>query len=103
MQTLGLPAHGEALDVGCGAGAPIHHIGPLFPGLRWTGVDYAGSLLFPMGRPLLEKRGIEVDFIESDFLKLTELLPDRKFDVVLSIKRFRVCRTTGLPWISSSP
>ena len=55
-------------------GAPDHHHRPSLPGLAsGPGVDYAGSLLFPMGRPLLEKRGIEVEFIEGDFLKLTEL------------------------------
>ena len=77
---------GTALDVGCGAGATIFHLSQLMPGLRWTGIDIAGTELFDVGRPFLRKIGCEVECVEGDFYRLRDYLGDRKFDVVLSVQ-----------------
>jgi SAM-dependent methyltransferase len=76
----------DVLDVGCGAGANIHYLSQIFPNRRWTGVDIAGEVLFPVGRPRLAQRGVAADLVEGSFYDLTGLFPDRKFDLVLSIQ-----------------
>jgi SAM-dependent methyltransferase len=86
MKALHLPNEADVLEVGCGAGAPIHHLAPLFPGFRWTGVDFAGDVLFPLGRPRLEEAGIHAELINGDFFKLTEIFGERKFNIALSIQ-----------------
>jgi SAM-dependent methyltransferase len=77
---------GEALDVACGAGANILHLGQRLPGYRWTGVDVAGEVLFEMGRRYCRRLSLDVNLIEGDFYDLTGLLPGRQFDLVLSIQ-----------------
>jgi ubiquinone/menaquinone biosynthesis C-methylase UbiE len=86
LQTLGLPESADALDVGCGAGAPILYLAALFPGFRWTGLDVAGDALFPLGREEAKKRGVAVEFVEGDFYRLSEAVGGRTFDLVLSIQ-----------------
>jgi SAM-dependent methyltransferase len=81
---------GEALDVGCGAGANIYHIARQIPGFRWTGIDVAGSVVFPIGRRKLDEAGIAATLVEGDFNALTEIFPGRRFDLVLSIQTLLV-------------
>lgn len=81
---------GDALDVGCGAGANIYHLGRQLPGYRWTGVDISGSVLFPLGRPKLATTGLDVTLVEGDFFRLKEVFAGRKFDLVLSIQTLLV-------------
>jgi hypothetical protein len=77
------PGAGEALDVACGAGANICHLSATVPGFRWTGIDIAGDLLFPLGKPLLRAQGIEATLVDGDFYRLTETFTGKKFDLVL--------------------
>lgn len=77
---------GEALDVGCGAGANIYHLARGLPGYRWTGLDIAGSVVFPIGRPKFAAAGLDVTLIEGDFLRLRETFTGRHFNLVLSIQ-----------------
>jgi SAM-dependent methyltransferase len=77
---------GQALDVACGAGANIYHLSQPFPSYRWTGVDLAGDVTFPIGRPRLREAGLEVELIQGDFFKLTELVGGRRFDLVLCLQ-----------------
>jgi ubiquinone/menaquinone biosynthesis C-methylase UbiE len=74
-----------ALDVGCGAGANIFHLGRTLPEMRWTGVDIA-SYLFEIGREAMKGANITPELIQGDFLRLTELLPAHSFDAVFSIQ-----------------
>ncbi len=74
---------GTALDVACGAGANIHHLGAALPGYRWTGVDLAGEELFPLGRPFFERWGEQPELVTGDFYRLREALGGRRFDLVL--------------------
>jgi ubiquinone/menaquinone biosynthesis C-methylase UbiE len=83
-------AAGEALDVGCGAGANIHYLSRELPGYRWTGVDIAGDALFSHGRERLASAGCEARLLTGDFYRLTELLPARQFDLVLSLQTLQV-------------
>lgn len=77
-------AHGDAIDVGCGAGANIYHLASALPGLKWAGIDIAGEELFGIGRSFLRTRNLDVNLIEGDFYNLKEHVGERKFDVVLS-------------------
>jgi SAM-dependent methyltransferase len=77
---------GQALDVGCGAGANIYYLARELPGYRWTGLDVAGSVVFPIGRPKLAAAGLAVTLIEGDFFHLKEILAGGRFDLVLSIQ-----------------
>ena len=80
---LGNP-RGEALDVACGAGANIYHLSQAFDGLTWTGIDIAGDVTFSIGRKYFRELGLHVDLIEGDMYRLTEIFPEKRFDVVLS-------------------
>jgi ubiquinone/menaquinone biosynthesis C-methylase UbiE len=75
---------GEALDVACGAGANIFYLSQLFPKLSWTGVDLAGAYLFPHTRKLFAQHETSPNLLAGDFYRLTELLPEKKYDLVLS-------------------
>lgn len=78
---------GAALDVACGAGANIFHLSRALPGYTWTGVDAAGSVVFPIGRPLFAAKGpTDVELVDGDFYDLEGLLKGRRFDLVLSIQ-----------------
>jgi SAM-dependent methyltransferase len=89
--TVGRP-DGEALDVGCGAGANIFHLSRAFPSYRWTGVDLAGDVTFPLGRPRLRQAGLEVELIQGDFSRLSELVNRRRFDLVLCLQTLLAIR-----------
>jgi SAM-dependent methyltransferase len=84
------PLHGEALDVGCGAGANLFYLSSLFPEVCWTGVDLAGSVLFPHTQQLFFERGINAQLITGDFFQLDRLVNNRKFELVLCIQTFTV-------------
>lgn len=77
---------GDALDVGCGAGANIYHLSRMLSGHRWIGVDISGDLLFPIGHKKFTERRLEITLVQGDFYSLTELFPNRQFDLVLSIQ-----------------
>lgn len=77
---------GEALDVACGAGANIFHLAKAFPFFRWTGVDLAGDVTFPIGQPRLQQAGLDVELIPGNFKKLPELVGGRRFDLVLCLQ-----------------
>jgi SAM-dependent methyltransferase len=79
---------GEALDVGCGAGANIFHLAQMVPGFHWSGLDIAGEILFPIGDPFFRSKGLEVDLKAGDFFKLDEHFGSRKFNLVLSMQTF---------------
>jgi SAM-dependent methyltransferase len=83
---------GEALDVACGAGANIFHLSHAFPSYRWTGVDLAGDVIFPIGRPRLRDAGLEVDLIQGDFSRLGEVVDGRRFDLVLCLQTLLAVR-----------
>lgn len=82
---------GEAIDIGCGAGANIYHLARELPGYRWTGLDIAGSVVFPIGRPKFAAAGLDVTLVEGDFFHLEEIFAGRRFDLVLCIQ--------GLSWV----
>jgi SAM-dependent methyltransferase len=86
IQSLVPTPTGDALDVACGAGANIFYLSQLFPHYRWAGVDIAGDVLFSIGRQQFRDRGCAVTLIEGDLYKLTDVFPDRRFDLVLSIQ-----------------
>jgi SAM-dependent methyltransferase len=86
IQSLVPTPTGDALDVACGAGANIFYLSQLFPHYRWAGVDIAGDVLFSIGRQQFRDRGRAVTLIEGDLYKLTDVFPDRRFDLVLSIQ-----------------
>jgi SAM-dependent methyltransferase len=83
---------GEALDVACGAGANIFHLSRAFPSYRWTGMDVAGDVTFPLGRPRLRQAGLDVDLIQGDFNRLSELVNGRSFDLVLCLQTLLAIR-----------
>jgi ubiquinone/menaquinone biosynthesis C-methylase UbiE len=76
---------GEALDIACGTGANILHMARRFPGYHWTGVDYAGDLLFPLGRKHARKNHLDVSMhlVSGDINQLTSVLPAMRFDLTL--------------------
>lgn len=77
---------GEAIDVGCGAGANIFHLSQWLTGYSWTGVDAAGEVVFAIGRRHFEAKGLPVELVDGDFYNLEGLFPERRFDLVLSIQ-----------------
>jgi SAM-dependent methyltransferase len=79
---------GNALDVACGSGGNIAHLGRAFPLLKWTGVDLAGDVLFETSRKLFEERGQEVTLISGDFYKLDEIRGGSRFELVTCIQTF---------------
>jgi SAM-dependent methyltransferase len=79
---------GEALDVACGAGANIYHLAQMIPGFHWSGVDIAGEVLFPIGRPFFRSKGLDVDLKVGDLYQLKDYFGGRKFDLVLAIHVF---------------
>jgi SAM-dependent methyltransferase len=81
---------GEAIDVGCGAGANLFHLARELPGYRWTGLDIAGGVLFPLGRPKFAAAGLDVTLVEGDFFRLDEIFGGRRFDLVFSIQSLLV-------------
>jgi hypothetical protein len=81
---------GEALDVACGAGANIWHLSQHLPGYKWTGVDLAGDVIFPIAKRELATRGVEATLVAGDFYRLTEIFAGRGFDLVLSIQTLMV-------------
>jgi len=88
IQSLIGPTRGEALDVGCGAGANIFHLAQIVPGFHWSGVDIAGEVLFPIGSPFFRSKGLEVDLKAGDFYKLEDYFGGKKFDLALAIHTF---------------
>jgi SAM-dependent methyltransferase len=90
MRSLLVDPRGDALDVGCGAGANMYHLSREFPDYQWTGVDIAGEVLFPIGKERFADRGTDVQLIEGDFFNLRQILPARRFDLVLSIQTLHV-------------
>jgi SAM-dependent methyltransferase len=86
LKQLDLPPNADVLDVGCGAGSTMLHLSREFPGFRWTGVDYAGELLFPIGRRYIDTETMPINLITGDLFKLRDLFPDRPFDIVMSIQ-----------------
>ena len=83
LKTLPGFTGGEALDVACGAGANIYHLARELTGYRWMGLDIAGSVVFPIGRPKLAAAGLDVTLVEGDFFRLGEIFAGRRFDLVL--------------------
>ena len=77
---------GQALDVGCGAGANIFYLAHQFPRLKWTGLDIAGEILYPASRPLFVQNQLDVELISGDFFRLRERFQNRRFDLVLSLQ-----------------
>lgn len=76
---------GEAVDVCCGAGANMYHLGRAFPNLQWTGVDINEELL-ETGKGIFERKGASAEFVHGDARCLAELFGDKQFDVVFSIQ-----------------
>jgi ubiquinone/menaquinone biosynthesis C-methylase UbiE len=77
---------GDALDVGCGAGANIFHLSQLLPELRWTGLDLAGDFLFQHSQKLFSDRKMDVQLVNGDFYHLTDLFGGTKYDLVMSLQ-----------------
>ena len=75
---------GEALDVACGAGANIAYFSHALPGFRWSGIDLAGDLLFPVARQELGARGVEAELVTGDLFELARTFAGRRFDLVTS-------------------
>lgn len=86
LNRLDLPPKADVLDVACGAGSTMLYLSQQFPDFRWTGVDYAGDLLFPIGRRYIDPSSKPITLMTGDMYKLAELFPGRKFDVVLCIQ-----------------
>jgi SAM-dependent methyltransferase len=86
MKQLDLPPKADVLDVACGAGSTMLHLSREFPGFRWTGVDYAGELLFPIGRQYIDAETMPIMLMTGDLYKLRDLFPGRTFDIVMSIQ-----------------
>lgn len=77
---------GQALDVGCGAGANIFHLSQMLGDYQWTGVDIAGDELFPTVQSKFDDLKIPVQLLVGDFYRLLEIFPRKQFDLVLSIQ-----------------
>jgi len=76
---------GEALDVGCGAGANIFHLAEMTPGFQWSGLEIAGDVLFPIGNPFFRSKGLQVDLTTGDLFRLEDYFGGKQFDLVLAI------------------
>jgi SAM-dependent methyltransferase len=83
IQRVASPVHGDALDVGCGAGALIHYLNRQILGLRWTGVDIAGKVLFPKSREFFERDRLDARLLCGDFSRLESVVDGARFDLVL--------------------
>lgn len=83
---LGNREGGEALDVGCGAGANIFYLSRVLPDYRWTGVDIAGEILFPIGAPFFAQEDLNARFVVGDFFELDKMFAHRAFDLVFSLQ-----------------
>lgn len=81
MRSLPL-GEGQALDVGCGAGANMLYLSTQLPGFRWIGLDIAGGMLFDLARKRFEACGREAAFVQGDLYQLSRIFPDG-FDLVL--------------------
>jgi len=86
IQSLIGPGQGDALDVGCGAGANIFHLAEMIPSFHWSGVDIAGELLFPIGKPFFRSKGRDVDLRVGDFYELGKCFNGKQFDLVLAVQ-----------------
>jgi tRNA G46 methylase TrmB len=62
----GVEAPIRAIDIGCGGGANIYHLGKVLPKTEWVGIDWADQF-FDLGRPHIVKAGIACEFIQGDF------------------------------------
>ncbi len=84
FEDLDLSGAHSLLELGCGVGAELGILAPLWPRLRLTGVDRSGSQL-AAARGLLgaspETRGIAM--VQADAVRLP--FPDAAFDRVLTI------------------
>lgn len=83
---LGDREGGEALDAGCGAGANIFHLSRVLKGYRWTGVDLAGEVLFPVAAPFFSRENVNATLVVGDFFELDQIFKDRTFDIVFSLQ-----------------
>jgi SAM-dependent methyltransferase len=81
---------GNALDVGCGAGANIHYLSRQFPGCQWTGVDIAGDILFPASADYFRDYDPPVRLLTGDFFKLDQILEGKSYDAVFSLQTLLV-------------
>jgi len=88
IQSLIGTTQGEALDVACGAGANIFHLAQAIPGFHWSGVDIAGDVLFPIGTPFFQSKGLKPDLRTGDFYKLDDYFGSQQFDLVFAIHTF---------------
>jgi SAM-dependent methyltransferase len=88
MQSILSKPEGEALDVACGTGANIVHMAQVFRGYRWTGLDYDGERLFPIGHQYVEKHHpeLQIDYVIGDMYRLTDIFTTKKFDLTISIQ-----------------
>jgi SAM-dependent methyltransferase len=77
----------RALDVGCGAGANIFHLGNALPQSRWVGIDIAPDLM-RVARELIHRAWApgRVQFVCGDFFQTTRILPNLTFDLVFSVQ-----------------
>jgi len=73
----------SAVDVACGAGANIYYFSQFFPGCKWTGLDFADIFYNRIGRQYLAP---DMIFVQGDLFKLTEIFPEKAFDMSLSIQ-----------------
>ncbi len=82
-QATALQRHGEAVDLGCGAGQLVLAIARQAPGLHVTGIDLSEKMLAD-ARQAAQKAGLEnqVDFRLGNVEKIP--FPDRSLDLVVS-------------------
>ena len=87
--TVAGPGSTTGLDVACGAGANLYHLGRAFPRIEWTGVDLAADL-FRVGERLMAERNVPrmPRFVAGDAYRLAEYLPPRSFDLVFCFQTF---------------
>jgi SAM-dependent methyltransferase len=97
VQSKVTPREGKALDVACGAGANIFHLGQLLKNYSWTGLDIAGEVLFPYTYTIFRENAINANLMVGDFYKLTEIFKNTKFDLVFSIQTLLTCPTYERP------
>jgi SAM-dependent methyltransferase len=86
IRSLIATPRGDAIDVACGAGANICYLARMLDGYRWTGLDLAGEVLFPIGREQLARRGVTAELVVGDLYRLREELAGRRFDLVISMQ-----------------
>jgi len=77
---------GEALDVACGAGANIMYLSRSLRGFRWTGLDLAGDMLFPVAREHFAEAGLDVSLVTGDLFDLDQALGGRSYDLVMLLQ-----------------